>query len=415
MEHIKTIFKETKIFLKWVLIAAVLGGISGVVGSAFHHLVDLATEARENYDFLIWFLPIGGLFTVLLYRLAHATRGVDTDRVIEAADTDNRSIPFVMAPLIFVSTCLTHLFGGSAGREGAALQIGGSIGYNFGRLLKLDKKDLRIVVMTGMSGLFAALFGTPVTATFFAVEVISVGVMHYAGLVPCIVSSFAASFIAKLFGLSPVQFSSVKIPEINIDIMGKSIILSVLCAIVSVIFCLSLEKGEHLFKKMFKNPYIRIFVGGCIIVALAMLFGTRDYNGAGMDVISRALAGEARAEAFILKLVFTVITVAAGFKGGEIVPTFFIGSTFGCVVAPLIGLDASFGAAIGFIALFCSVVNCPVASVMLAIEVFGGDGILLFAAVCCISYMTSGYSGLYHSQRIVYSKFGESYINIHTK
>ena len=242
MEHIKTIFKETKIFLKWVFIAAVLGGISGVVGSAFHHLVDLATEARENYDFLIWFLPIGGLFTMLLYRLAHATRGVDTDRVIEAADTDNRSIPFVMAPLIFVSTCLTHLFGGSAGREGAALQIGGSIGYNFGRLLKLDKKDLRIVVMTGMSGLFAALFGTPVTATFFAVEVISVGVMHYAGLVPCIVSSFAASFIAKLFGLSPVQFSSVKIPEINIDIMGKSIILSVLCAIVSVIFCLFLEK-----------------------------------------------------------------------------------------------------------------------------------------------------------------------------
>ncbi|MBQ4150739.1 MAG: chloride channel protein [Clostridia bacterium] len=415
MEHIKTIFKETKIFLKWVFIAAVLGGISGVVGSAFHHLVDLATEARENYDFLIWFLPIGGLFTMLLYRLAHATRGVDTDRVIEAADTDNRSIPFVMAPLIFVSTCLTHLFGGSAGREGAALQIGGSIGYNFGRLLKLDKKDLRIVVMTGMSGLFAALFGTPVTATFFAVEVISVGVMHYAGLVPCIVSSFAASFIAKLFGLSPVQFSSVKIPEINIDIMGKSIILSVLCAIVSVIFCLFLEKGEHLFKKMFKNPYIRIFVGGCIIVALTMLFGTRDYNGAGMDVISRALAGEARAEAFILKLVFTVITVAAGFKGGEIVPTFFIGSTFGCAVAPLIGLDASFGAAIGFIALFCSVVNCPVASVMLAIEVFGGDGILPFAAVCCISYMTSGYSGLYHSQRIVYSKFGESYINIHTK
>ena len=398
-----------------MFIAAVLGGISGVVGSAFHHLVDLATEARENYDFLIWFLPIGGLFTMLLYRLAHATRGVDTDRVIEAADTDNRSIPFVMAPLIFVSTCLTHLFGGSAGREGAALQIGGSIGYNFGRLLKLDKKDLRIVVMTGMSGLFAALFGTPVTATFFAVEVISVGVMHYAGLVPCIVSSFAASFIAKLFGLSPVQFSSVKIPEINIDIMGKSIILSVLCAIVSVIFCLFLEKGEHLFKKMFKNPYIRIFVGGCIIVALTMLFGTRDYNGAGMDVISRALAGEARAEAFILKLVFTVITVAAGFKGGEIVPTFFIGSTFGCAVAPLIGLDASFGAAIGFIALFCSVVNCPVASVMLAIEVFGGDGILPFAAVCSISYMTSGYSGLYHSQRIVYSKFGESYINIHTK
>ena len=146
-----------------------------------------------------------------------------------------------------------------------------------------------------------------------------------------------------------------------------------------------------------------------------MILGTRDYNGAGMHIIERALAGEARMEAFLLKILFTVITVAAGFKGGEIVPTFFIGSTFGCIVAPLIGLDPSFGAAIGFVALFCSVVNCPVASVMLATEVFGGEGVLIFALVCCISYMTSGYSGLYHSQRIVYSKFSEKYINIHTR
>lgn len=414
MEHIKTIFKETKIFFKWVVIAALLGGIGGFVGSAFHMLVDIATETREKYDFLIFLLPLGGLLIALLYRIAHATKGVDTNRVIEAADTD-KSIPFVMAPLIFVSTCLTHLFGGSAGREGAALQIGGSIGYNIGKLLRLQKKDMHIIVMTGMSALFAALFGTPVTATFFAIEVISVGVMHYAGLVPCIVSSFVAAIIAKFLGLHPVRFEGVSIPDINIDILGKSIILAVLCAIVSVVFCTSLEKGEHLFKKLFKNAYVRILVGGTLIVVLTMLLGTRDYNGAGMNIIERALSGEARWEAFLLKLLFTVITVAAGFKGGEIVPTFFIGSTFGCVVAPLIGLDASFGAAIGFIALFCSVVNCPVASVMLATEVFGGEGILIFAVVCCISYMTSGYSGLYHSQRIVYSKFSEKYINIHTR
>ncbi len=415
MEQAKTIFKETKIFFKWVLIALLLGGVGGCVGSAFHILVDIATETREVNGFLIWLLPLGGLAIVFLYRLAHATKGVDTNRVIEAVDTDNKSIPIAMAPLIFVSTVITHLFGGSAGREGAALQIGGSIGYRIGRLLRLDKKDMHTVVMTGMSALFAALFGTPVTATFFAVEVVSVGVMHYAGLVPCIISSFIASFIAKAFGLHAVHFEGIPIPEVSLDVMGKVILLAVLCALLSVVFCVSLEASEHLFKKAFKNPYIRIFVGGVMIVALTVLFGTRDYNGAGMNIIERALAGEARWEAFLLKLLFTVITVAAGFKGGEIVPTFFIGSTFGCVVAPFIGLDPSFGAAVGFIALFCSVVNSPVASVMLAVEVFGGEGILIFAAVCCISYMTSGYSGLYHSQRIVYSKFSEKYINIHTR
>ncbi|MBQ8836940.1 MAG: chloride channel protein [Clostridia bacterium] len=415
MENLKTISKEAYTFIKWVFIAVLLGGIGGVVGSFFHMSVDFATELRTEHDFLIWLLPLGGLVIVFLYKLAHATRGVDTNRVIEAADTDGKKIPFVMAPLIFVSTVITHLLGGSAGREGAALQIGGSIGYNLGRLFRLDKKDMHLIVMTGMSALFAALFGTPVTATFFAVEVVSVGVMHYAGLVPCIISSFTASHIAKLFGLHPVSFDTVVIPETSADVMWRVVLLSLLCAFVSVAFCLALEGAEHVFHKFLKNPYIRIFVGGCVIVALTMLVGTRDYNGAGMDVITAALAGEARWESFILKIIFTAITVAAGFKGGEIVPTFFIGSTFGCVVGGLVGLDPAFGAAIGFVALFCSVVNCPVASVMLAIEVFGGEGILIFAAVACVSYMTSGYTGLYRSQRIVYSKFSENYINVHTK
>lgn len=415
MEHIKTISKEALTFIKWLFIAVLLGGIGGVVGSFFHILVDIATETRTEHDMLIWFLPLGGLIIVFLYRVAHAAKGVDTNRVIEAADTDGKTVPLVMAPLIFVSTVITHLLGGSAGREGAALQLGGSLGYNIGRLFRLDKKDMHLIVMTGMSSVFAALFGTPVTATFFAVEVASVGVMHYAGLVPCVVSAFTASYIAKLFGLSPVKFDSVPLPSATVEVVLKSALLALLCAFVSVLFCLALEKTEHLFKNVFKNAYLRIFVGGCAIVALTMLLGTRDYNGAGMDVITAALSGEARWEAFALKIVFTALTVAAGFKGGEIVPTFFIGSTFGCVMGGLLGLDPAFGAAIGFVTLFCGVVNCPVASVILAVEVFGGGSAIVFAVAVCISYMTSGYTGLYRSQRIVYSKFSENYINVHTK
>ncbi len=416
MNHLKTLSKETVIFLKWLGIALLLGGIGGALGSLFHTLVDGATEIREEYGFLLYLLPLGGLLIVLLYRIAHATSGVDTNRVIAAADeSSNKNVPIVMAPLIFVSTIITHLFGGSAGREGAALQIGGSVGYFLGKLFHLKQRDMHIIVMVGMSSLFAALFGTPVTATFFAVEVISVGVMHYAGLVPCIVSSLTASLIAKSFGLSPVRFDFVEIPDFTASVLVKSLVLALLCAFVSVAFCASLEHTEKLFKKLFKNPFLRVFVGGCIIVLLSLLLGTRDYNGAGMNIIEAALRGEARWEAFVLKILFTSITVAAGFKGGEIVPTFFIGSTFGCVMGALLGLDPAFGAAIGFVTLFCSVVNCPLTSIILAVEVFGGEAILIFALVACVSYMTSGYTGLYHSQRIVYSKFSEKYINIHTK
>ncbi len=415
MDILKTNINRLLTFFKWVAIAALLGAFGGLAGSLFHITVDFATELRVKHDFLIWFLPIGGLLIVLLYHAAHALKGIDTNRVIEAADSDNKDLPIVMAPLIFAGTVITHLFGGSAGREGAALQIGGSIGYNIGRLLRLNKKDMHFVVMAGMSALFAALFGTPTTAAFFAIEVVSVGVMHYAGLVPCIISAFTASFIARLFKIAPVKFDTVVFPEVSIPVMLRALVLALLCAFVSIVFCLAMEKSEQLFKKLFKNPYLRIFAGGAVIVLFTMLLGTRDYNGAGMDIISAALSGNAKWQAFALKILFTAATVAAGFKGGEIVPTFFIGSTFGCMMGGLLGLDPSFGAAIGFVAMFCSVVNCPVASVVLAVEVFSGNVPVVFAAVCCVSYMMSGYTGLYHSQRIVYSKFSESYINIHTK
>ena len=414
MKQIETMYKEASTFVKWLALATLLGGIGGVVGSIFHMAVDFATETREAHGFLIWLLPLGGLLIVAIYRGAHATKGYDTNRIIEAADTD-KSVPFIMAPLIFVGTVITHLFGGSAGREGAALQIGGSIGYGIGKIFKLDKKDLHIIVMVGMSALFAALFGTPVTAAIFAIEVVSVGVMHYAGLVPCVISSFVASFIARLFGLSPVKFDFVPVPELTLTVMVKTLVLALLCAFVSIGFCLSLEVMEKLFKKYFKNTYLRVAVGGIALALLSFVLGTHDYNGAGMNVIEAALSGEARWEAFALKILFTAITVAAGFKGGEIVPTFFIGSTFGCVMAGLLGLNPAFGAAIGFVALFCSVVNCPAASLILAVEVFGCESLMLFAIAVAVSFMMSGYTGLYRSQRIVYSKFSENYINIHTK
>ncbi|MBQ6845750.1 MAG: chloride channel protein, partial [Oscillospiraceae bacterium] len=322
-----------------------------------------------------------------------------------------KDIPWYMAPFIFVGTVITHLLGGSAGREGAALQVGGCIGYNLGKIIRLNKNDMHIIIMAGMSAVFTAMFGTPMTAVLFALEVTSVGVMYYAGFLPCTVSSLVAYGISLAFGISPVSFNVVNVPDFGVENAVRVGILAILCAIVCVIFCLTMKKGEELSKKFLKNSYLRIFVGGLLIVGLTLLCGTYDYNGAGIHVIEGAMQGSADYWDFALKIVFTAITVAAGFKGGEIVPTFFIGATFGCVVAPLLGIDPGFGAAIGFVALFCGVVNCPIASLMLSFEVFGGTALPAFMIACGISYMMSGYTGLYKSQKIMYSKLEAKFVD----
>ena len=409
MNTYKLFLDYTKSFLKWIVLSVIVGCAGGIIGSLFHISVDYVTELRQENTYLILLLPLGGITIAFMYNFFRSKGKIDTNCVIAAAQED-RKVPVVMMPLIFISTVITHFFGGSAGREGAALQLGGSLGYNVGRCFKLDKKDLHLIVMSGMSAVFSALFGTPLTAAIFALEVIAVGNIKYAGLVPCIISALSAYGIALLFGVSPVRFSNIIIHAVSVESAIKVVILAILCATVSIIFCVTIKKGEHYFEKFLPNGYLKSFVGGLIIVVLTFLLNTTDYNGAGMDVITRAIHGTARPEAFILKIIFTVITISAGFKGGEIVPTFFIGSTFGCVMAPILGLEPSFGAAVGFVSLFCGMVNCPIASIMLALEVFGADSILLFALACGVSFMLSGNFSLYDSQRIVFSKLRDEYV-----
>ena len=246
-------------------------------------------------------------------------------------------------PVIFVSTVITHLCGGSAGREGAALQIGGGIGYQAGRLLRLGEKDLPLATLCGMSGVFAALFGTPLTATVFALEVISVGVLYYAGLVPCLTAALTGYLVSVLMGVPPTRFT-VTVPGLEVRTMLLVIVLALLCAVVSILFCRGLHGVEHLLKRTLKNPYLRVAVGAAVLIGLTLLTNG-DYNGAGMEVIGRAIAGQADPWAWVWKLLFTAITIGCGFKGGEVVPSFFVGAAFGCVAAGWLGLPAGFGAA----------------------------------------------------------------------
>ncbi len=409
----KTAFNYVLAFVKWFVIALFLGIFGGILGSFFHISIDFVTDFRGEYPNIVLLLPLGSLVITVLYRLLSANKKITTDRVIESVRKD-KNIPLVMMPLIFAGTVITHLVGGSSGREGAALQLGGSMGYNIGKFLRLEKNDMHIIVMTGMSAVFAALFGTPVTAAIFSLEVTTVGFFHYAGLLPCIISSVTAMEVAKYFGLAPVRFDGIQFGTLTWDITLKVMLFSIMCAVVSILFCAAQKKCSLVLEKLVKNVYLRAVAGGFAVLLLTVLVGNGDYNGAGMNVISSAIAGEADNFAFLLKIVFTAFTIAAGFKGGEIVPAFFIGSTFGCVMAPFLGMDPSLTAAIGFVALFCGVVNCPVASFILAVEVFGADGILFFAIACSVSYMMSGRFGIYHSQKIMYSKIEDEIIDKHT-
>lgn len=254
-----------------------------------------------------------------VYKLCRVS-GVGTNEVFEGVRS-NKGVSILLAPAIFLGTTITHLLGGSAGREGAALQIGGSVATFFGKLFRLNEEDRHILTMCGMSGVFAAVFGTPMAACVFAIEVVSVGRFCTSALFPCIVSSASAYALALVMGVAPEHFLVENVPAFDIPTMWRVLVIAILCAVASMLFCWAMHSGAKLFKKLFKNEFLRAAVGGIVVILLTLLVGTRAYNGGGMDVIERIFEeGVVRPEAFLLKIIFTSITIGAGFKGGEIVP-----------------------------------------------------------------------------------------------
>ena len=387
-----------------------IGVIVGLVGVAFYKALAWANEMRSAHEWLIYLLPAGGLLIVGLYKLCKIEKDKGTNFVLVSVRSQEK-ITVKTAPLIFGATVLTHLFGGSAGKEGAALQIGGSIADKIGRHMKLDEKDKTVFTMCGMAAAFSAVFGTPVCAAVFSMEVVSVGVMYYAAFVPCMISSVVSYLLASFFGVHSFATTLSGVGSVTALDIGRVLLLSILVAGLSWVFCYVLKGTSKLFQKCLANPYLRIAVGGLIVIVLTKAVGTDAYNGAGTGVLASALAGNARPEAFVLKIIFTAVTIGAGYKGGEIVPTFFTGATFGAVAGQALGLNASFGAGLGMIGMFCGVTNCPMTSLIMSVELFGAQGIVYFALTCAVCYMLSGYIGLYSEQKILYSKFRPVFID----
>ena len=396
--------------IKWLLLAVLTGLSVGFISSLFARALKYVTSYRTEHFWVFFLLPVAGLIIVFLYQKFGQEDG-GTNQVLSTIRSQD-DVPFRSAPLIFISTILTHFAGGSAGREGAAIQLGGSIGNQLGSWFRLDEEDRHVMVMCGMSAAFSAVFGTPMAAAVFSMEVVSVGIMYYAALVPCVIASIIASKFAAGFGINPESFHVVNIPELTVETGLKMVIVAVACAAISIIFCMALQGVSKLYARFFKNPYIRIAAAGIIIIIITLFLRTTDYMGAGNGLIELAVEdGQARPLDFFWKILLTALTMRAGFRGGEIVPSFCIGATFGCVMGHLIGLSPSICAAAGMAALFCGVTNCPITSLLISFEMFGFSGMPYYLLACAFSYMLSGHFGLYHSQTIMYSKLQTTFIN----
>lgn len=405
-----SIQKNAGYLIKWTLISAVIGTVIGGVGALFGLCLEWTGEFTAAHGWTLYTLPVMGVIIAALYHVCRESNNRGTNMVVEAIYSDTR-ITAATAPLMFLSTILTQFGCGSSGREGAALQIGGSLGSLLGRLFHLDEKDQKIVVMCGMSAAFAALFGTPLAATVFSMEVISIGVLYYAALIPCLFSSFLGAAVSRTAGLRPEAFFIGNIPEFSFGGCVYVIVLGVLCAILSCLFCILLHWSGRLHRRFLPNPYLRIGAAGILVILLTLAVGSRDYNGSGIGLIERCMEGDVRYEAFLMKMLFTAVTLGAGFKGGEIVPTLCVGAAFGGAVGLLTGFPVALSAGCGMMALFVGVTNCPITALLMGFELMGYGAMPYFAIVIAVSFTMSGYYSLYSAQKFTYSKTRAEFIN----
>ncbi len=390
-------------FLRVTAISLLTGIACGLVGTFFVKSISFVTNLRENKGWILFLLPVFGLILTFIYNKLKV-KGIGTNHIIKSVRTEEKVSP-VLCVAVFCGTVLSHFGGASVGREGAALQLGGSIGELLAEKFKIPEDYRRILVMSGMSGLFSALFGTPIAAFIFVLEVVRIGKRCLVAIVPAFISSATAFLIANNLGVEPERFPVNEIPDFSLEILWKFVLIAIVGAFVSEVFVFVLHNSEKLFHKAFKNEYIRVVVGGLIIILLTKILGTTDYNGGGINVVHHVFThGEVNYEAFLLKIIFTALSIGAGYKGGEIVPTIFIGGTLGGAGALLLGINSAFGGAIGITTLFSGVTNCPFATVILACEMFGIEGVGYYLIASAISFVLSGKISLYQGRKLPFVK-----------
>lgn len=391
--------------LKWMLLGGLVGIFTGSASALFLASLDWATDIRTAHSWMLWLLPVGGAAVSYLYLKFGKEASKGNNLILEQIHGGKEAaIPFRMAPLVLFGTIVTHLFGGSAGREGTAVQMGGSLAEWIGKVFRLSPLDRKIILMCGISSGFGSVFGTPLAGTVFGLEVLVIGLIRYEALIPCFIASFVGDQVTTAWGIHHLQYQMGEVPDFSGLLLLKVVLASVLFGLTGLFFSVLTHRLKALFTKVFKNPVIKSFCGGFVIIGMVYLFGTREYLGLGIPLIQQSFSESAAPFAFLLKTIFTSVTLGAGFQGGEVTPLFAIGSTLGSSLAQLLHLSVPFLAAIGFISVFSGATNTPIACFIMGIELFGAEGAVYLFIGCMISYLFSGHTGIYAAQRIGVSK-----------
>ncbi len=398
----------------WTLLAVPVGIFAGSASAFFLWALDGVTRVRWEHPWLLGLLPAGGLLIWLLYhRFGKSVEG-GNNLIIDQIHNPGGGVPLRMAPLILVATLLTHLFGGSAGREGTAVQMGGSLAGAFGRLLRLGPDTVRMLLMAGVAAGFGSVFGTPLTGALFAMEVLIIGRMQYHALLPALAASVTGDYVCSAWGIHHPNYTlSVAAGAeahgaLELVLLSKIILAAIGFGLASLLFAELTHGLQDAWKRFVPRSYLRPILGGAVVIALVFVVGTRDYLGIGVrspephatTLLSAFAPGGATPWSWWWKLLFTAVTLSCGFKGGEVTPLFFIGATLGNALAVLLGAPVGLFAGLGFIGVFAAATNTPVACTVMGVELFGGHYTTYFAVACFVAYFVSGHSGIYQSQRL---------------
>lgn len=388
-----------KFLLKWCAVAIVVGSLSGSASAVFLLLLDWAKNTRDANSWFLWLLPLGGFVVAAGYHYWGKSVAKGNNLLVEEVQEPKKVISFLMAPLVLIGTVITHVFGGSAGREGTAVQMGGAIADQLNFVKKFSEDDRRILLMCGMAAGFASLFGTPLAGTVFALEIILIGKIKYEGLVPVVLSAFIANYVCDLWPIQHTHYNIGEIPDFNLINAGWVLLASVAFGLTSMTFSSGIYWLGSQFKKIIANPLFRPVVGGTIVSGLIYFFGFK-YAGLGIDTIVESFTVQQSPEVFALKLGLTVLTLSAGFKGGEVTPLFFIGAALGSALSLVLPLPVGLLAGVGFVAVFSGATNSPVACSLMGFELFGVEGATFIVIACFGAYYFSGHTGIYSSQII---------------
>ncbi len=393
------------ILVKWIVLGSVVGVFSGTASAVFLVLLNWATAVRGANPNLLLLLPVAGFVIGWSYYRIGGSAARGNSLVIEQVHLNRDPIPLRMAPMVLIGTVLTHLFGGSAGREGTALQMGSSLADWLRRVLKLEGDDRRLLLMAGMSGGFGSVFGTPLAGFVFALEAPSMGRIRYEGIVPCFTAALVGDLVTRAWGVTHSSYPALAEVAINPLLLLAVVVAGIGFGWVALLFVELLELIKHYSRKWIAYPPLRPVVGGVMVIGLALVLGKQDYLGLSLPLIKNTMNGTGvEPLAFLLKVIFTAVTLGMGFVGGEVTPLFVMGATAGYSIGRLMGIDPAFMAALGFVAVFAGASNTPLACTIMAAELFGGGSILYVGVACFVAYMASGHRGIYATQRIATPK-----------